>query len=121
MTRAPRSLRSSTATKPPPGDAELLACCRKAEAANQEAAAVIDGVEALEDDDVTTMQALEAATPLFVAYSDAVLRAGQLPATTLEGLRAKATLLLLHLTTDEDPVLLAASLARDVVGRGCEI
>lgn len=98
-------------------DRELLACCREAEAANQEAAAVMNGVEALDDDDVTTMLALEAATPLFVAYSDAILRAGQLRARTPEGLRAKAALLLLHLTTEDDPVALAASLARDVAGR----
>ncbi len=97
-------------------DQELLACCREAKAANHEAAAVMNGIEAL-DDDATVMPALEAATPLFVAYSDAILRAGYLPARTPEGLRAKAALLLLHLTTEDDPVALAASLARDVAGR----
>ncbi len=97
-------------------DRELLACCREAKAAIQEAATVMNGIEALDDDDATVMPALEAATPLFVAYADAILRAGQLRARTAEGLRAKAALLLLHLTTEDDPVALAASLARDVVG-----
>ncbi|MGI4945586.1 MAG: hypothetical protein ACRYHQ_34325 [Janthinobacterium lividum] len=105
------------ADKATEADYELLACCREAEAANREAAAVMNSIEALDDDDAAVMPALEAATPLFVAYSDAVLRAGQLRARTPEGLRAKAALLLLHLTTDDDPVALAASLARDVAGR----
>ncbi len=105
------------ADKAAEADRELLACCREAEAANQEAATVMNGIEAMDDDDATVMPALEAATPLFVAYSDAILRAGQLRARTPEGLRAKAVLLLLHLTTGDDPVALAASLARDVAGR----
>lgn len=105
------------ADKAAEADRELLACCREAEVANREAAAVMNGIEALEDDDATVMPALEAATPLFVSYSDAILRAGQLRARTPEGLHAKAVLLLLHLTTEDDPVALAASLARDVAGR----
>lgn len=98
-------------------DRELLACCREAEASNQEAAAVMNGIDAMDDDDPAVMAALEAAHPLFVSYSDAVLRAGQVAARSPEGLRAKAALLLLHLTTEADPVMLAASLARDVAGR----
>ena len=98
-------------------DRELLACCQEAEISNREAAAVMNGIDAMDDDDPAVMGALEAAHPLFVSYSDAVLRAGQLATRTPEGLRAKATLLLLHLTTEADPVMLAASLARDVVGR----
>lgn len=98
-------------------DYELLACCREAEAVNQEAGAVMNSIEALDDSDDAVMPALEAATSLFGAYSDAILRAGQLRARTPEGLRAKAALLLLHLTTEDDPVALAASLARDVAER----
>lgn len=77
----------------------------------------MNGIDAMDDDGPAVMEALEAAHPLFTSYSDAVLRAGQLAARTPKGLRAKATLLLLHLTTEADPLMLAASLARDVAGR----
>jgi hypothetical protein len=105
------------ASKAAEADHELLACCREAEASNQEAAAVMNDIDRMDDDNPAVMPALKAAHPLFVSYSDAILRAGQLRARTPEGLRAKAALLLLHLTTEDDPVALAASLARDVAGR----
>lgn len=109
--------REAGASKAGEADFELLACCREAKAVNQEAVALMNKIEALDDDDPAVMLSLEEASPLFIAYSDAILSAGQLPARTPEGLRAKAALLLLHLTTEDDPVALAASLARDVAGR----
>ena len=63
------------------------------------------------------MPALEAAGPLFDAYAAAVERAAQIPARSPEGLREKASLLLLHIGTGQDHTTLAASLARDIAGR----
>jgi len=98
-------------------DRELLACCAEAEASERAATVTMDVVEAMDANDPDMTSALLAAYPVFVAYSDAIERAAQLPARSPEGLRAKASLLLLHIRTEQDHTALAASLARDVTGR----
>ncbi len=98
-------------------DRELLACCAEAEASDRAATVCMDVVDAMHPDDPDITSALLAAHPVFVAYSDAIERAAQLPARSPEGLRAKAALLLLHIRTEQDHTALAASLARDVAGR----
>ncbi len=98
-------------------DRELLACCAEAEASERSASITMDVVETMDADDPDMTSALLAAHPVFVAYSDAIERAAQIPARSPEGLRAKAALLLLHIHTEQDHTALAASLARDVAGR----
>ena len=98
-------------------DAELLDCCDAARAADRQAALAVDGLDALALDDPIGMAVLHSARPLVDAYFDAIDRATVLPARTPEGLRAKASLLLLHSQADDDVAALAVSLARDVAGR----
>jgi len=98
-------------------DGELLDCCAEARRADRTADTLMDCLDIMAADDAAFLPALEAAQPLFGAYLDAVDRAAQLPARTPEGLREKATLLLLHIGTGQDHTMLAASLARDVAGR----
>ena len=98
-------------------DRELLACCAQAEASERAATVTMDVVETMDADDPDMTSALLAAHPVFVAYLDAIERAAQLPARSPEGLRAKASFLLLHIRTEQDHTALAASLARDVAGR----
>ncbi|MBV9749389.1 MAG: hypothetical protein JO157_11290 [Acetobacteraceae bacterium] len=98
-------------------DGELFGCCAEAACADRSADAFMDRLDALAEDDPRFMPALEAAMPLFDAYAAAVDRAAQIPARTPEGLREKASLLLLHLGTGQDHTTLAASLARDITGR----
>lgn len=98
-------------------DGELLACCATAARADRSADAFMDRLDALAEDDPRFLPALEAAQPLLDAYAAAVDRAAQIPARTPEGLREKASLLLLHLGTGQDHEALAASLARDITGR----
>jgi hypothetical protein len=98
-------------------DGELLTCCAEAHEADQAADTAMDRLGALPADDPAVLDALARMQPLFGTYLDAVERAVRLPARTPEGLRAKASLLLLHLRSGDDPAVLAASLARDVAGR----
>jgi len=98
-------------------DGALLACCAQAERADRAADAVMDRLDIMATDDPAFSAALAAVQPLFGAYRDAVERAAQLPARSPDGLRRKATLLLLHIGTGQDHTALAASLARDVAGR----
>ena len=98
-------------------DAELLDCCDAARAADRQAALAVDGFDMLDLDEPAGLIALHSARPLVDAYFDAIDRATVLPARTPEGLRAKATLLLLHSQADDDVAALAVSLARDVAGR----
>ncbi len=94
-------------------DRELLSCCAEAEASERAATVTMDVVETMGADDPD----MTSAYLVFVAYSDAIERAAQLPARSPEGLRAKASLLLLHIRTEQDHTALASSLARDVSGK----
>ena len=98
-------------------DAELLACCATAHRADQAADAVMDRLDDVTLDDSDMLDVLGRMQSQLDAYFAAVERAAELPARTPEGLRAKAALLLLHLRSDEDCAVLAASLACDVARR----
>jgi len=96
-------------------DAELVAACAEAQAIDKRCDAICGAVEHLSFFDPQSVAAMAECHSLMPRFHAAVARAAALPATTPDGLRAKAGVVASYLRNDANSADIALSLARDLL------
>ncbi len=110
MLQLPRPI---PATSP---DADLVSACAEALAVDKHCNAICSAVEHLSFFDPKSVAAMAECHSLMPRLHAAVARAVALPATTSDGLHAKAGVVTFYLRNDANSADIALSLARDLLG-----
>ncbi len=97
-------------------DADLMSACAEALAIDKRCDAICGAVEHLSFFDPQSVAAMAECHSLMPRFHAAVARAAALPATTPDGLRAKAGVVTFYLRNDANSADIALSLARDLLG-----
>ncbi|MGI4799980.1 MAG: hypothetical protein ACRYG8_39290 [Janthinobacterium lividum] len=97
-------------------DADLVSACAEALAIDRHCDTICDAVEHLPFRHPQSLAVMDECHGLMPRFHAAVARAAALPATTLEGRRVKAEVVLGYLRNDANSADIALSLARDLLG-----
>ncbi len=97
-------------------DADLMSACAEALAIDKHCDTICDAVERLPFLHPQSLAVIDECHSLMPRFHAAVARAAALPATTPEGLQAKAGVVASYLRNDANSADIALSLARDLLG-----